>query len=163
MSKNKTDLEIVSELAEEIADENGSSNAPAPEASPADDPKTEGENSSQDKPTEKPKKKKKISDKDKPALTLKEIALKKQNQNLAERKVLLGILAVLLGIQLLFMNAIVLLVVLWCIFHWECFRELDPDVLSCIFDFTKYYVTAVLVELLGGIVYIVHNVFSQKE
>ncbi len=163
MSKNKTDLEIVSELAEEIADENGSSNAPTPDTNPADNSATEGENSSQDTPSEKPKKKKKTPDKDKPTLTLKELALKKQNQNLAERKVLLTILAALLGIQLFFMNAIVLLIVLWCIFHWECFRELDAGVLNCIFDFTKYYVTAVLVELLGGIVYIVHSVFSQKD
>lgn len=47
-------------------------------------------------------------------------------------------------------------------FDWNVFRELDADVLRCIFDFTKYYVTAVLVELLGGIIYIVHRVFSDN-
>lgn len=160
MSKNEKDLEIVSELAKELAGENGTDNPDNGNESPTDNPNPENNDSSKDSSSGKRNKKK--SDKDKPTLTLKEIAAKKQNQNLAERKVLLIILAVLLGIQLLFMNVVVLLIVLWSLFDWECFRELDTDVLKCILDFTKYYVTAVLVELLGGIIYIVHRVFTEK-
>ncbi len=168
MFKSEKDLEIVSALAKEIAEENDSakaetsSNAKESDEIPANHSKAAGADSSQDDVSANHSKKRKKSDKDKPTPTLKELAAKKQNQNLAERKVLLVILAVLLGIQLLFMNAIVLLIVLWSLFDWEFFRELDTDVLKCILDFTKYYVTAVLVELLGGIIYIVHRVFSDK-
>ncbi len=160
MSKNVKDLEIVSEIAKEIAEGKGPANPSGGDDNPTDN--QESRDSDLPKDSSSGKNKKKKSDKGKPTLTLKEIAAKKQNQNLAERKVLLIILAVLLGIQLLFMNAVVLLIVLWSLFDWECFRELDANVLKCILDFTKYYVTAVLVELLGGIIYIVHRVFSEK-
>lgn len=168
MSKSEKDLEIVSELAKEIAEENDSakaqtsSNTNSSDESSSDHSKAVGSDSSQDDHSANHNKKRKKSDKDKPTLTLKELAAKKQYQNLAERKILLVILAVLLGIQLLFMNAVVLLIVLWSLFDWKVFRELSTDVLKCILDFTKYYVTAVLVELLGGIIYIVHRVFSDK-
>lgn len=160
MSKSVKDLEIVSEIAKEIAEGKGPVNPSDGDDNPTDNQESRDGDLPKDSSSDKNKKKK--SDKGKPTLTLKEIAAKKQNQNLAERKVLLIILAVLLGIQLLFMNAIVLLIVLWSLFDWECFRELDANVLKCILDFTKYYVTAVLVELLGGIIYIVHRVFSEK-
>ena len=168
MSKSEKDLEIVSELAKEIAEENDSaktqtsSGANNSDESLTDHSKAVDADLSQDDHSANHTKKRKKFDKDKPTPTLKELAAKKQNQNLAERKILLVILAVLLGIQLLFMNAVVLLIVLWSLFDWEFFRELDTDVLKCILDFTKYYVTAVLVELLGGIIYIVHRVFSDK-
>lgn len=168
MSKSEKDLEIVSELAKEIAEENDSAKAQTSSntnnsgESSTDRSKAPDSDSSQGDHSTNHNKKRKKSDKDKPTLTLKELAVKKQYQNLAERKILLVILAVLLGIQLLFMNAVVLLIVLWSLFDWEVFRELNSDVLKCILDFTKYYVTAVLVELLGGIIYIVHRVFSDK-
>lgn len=168
MSKSDKDLEIVSELAKEIAEKNDSakaqtsSNTNNSDESSTDHSKAGGSDSSQGDHSANHNKKRKKSDKEKPTLTLKELAAKKQYQNLAERKILLAILAVLLGIQLLFMNAVVLLIVLWSLFDWEVFRELNSDVLKCILDFTKYYVTAVLVELLGGIIYIVHRVFSDK-
>lgn len=168
MSKSEKDLEIVSELAKEIATENNSTKVETScdinesDEKPTVHSKKSDTGSSQDDLSTSRNKNRKKTGKDKPTPTLKELAAKKQNQNLAERKILLFILAVLLGIQLLFMNAVVLLIVLWSLFDWEVFRELDTDVLKCILDFTKYYVTAVLVELLGGIIYIVHRVFSDK-
>lgn len=160
MAKSK-DKEIVAEIAEALAEQNGSSNSHTPDENPVNPQKSERDNSSPEYPDGKLPKKKNSAVKDKP--TYKDLALAKKSQNLAERKVLLVIMAVLLGIQLLFMNVIVLLIVLWCVFDHEHFRELDSTVLTCIFDFSKYYVTAVLVELLGGIVYIVHSVFNEKD
>lgn len=168
MSKSEKDLEIVSELAREIAAGNNSSKVKTScdinesDEKPTVDSKESDTDSSQDDLSTSRNKNRKKAGKDKPTPTLKELAAKKQNQNLVERKILLVILAVLLGIQLFFMNAVVLLIVLWNIFDWEVFRDSDTDVLKYILDFTKYYVTAVLVELLGGIIYIVHRVFSDK-
>lgn len=95
--------------------------------------------------------------------TLKELVIKRRSQNLKERKMLLVILAMLLGLQLIFMNAIILLIVLSSLFKFKCFKVVRIDVLTQLLDFSKYYVTAVLVELLGGIIYIVHRVFSDKD
>lgn len=176
MSRNEKDFKILSDLAKTLAKEPGDTITNNTCDEPAASSDSNSNDSSQDNPgskgsrkedgndtkNEKNNNKMKKSGKDGPPVTLRDLALKKQNQNLAERKVLLIILAVLLGLQLLFMNAVVLLIVLWSIFDWKCFRVLDADVLKCILDFTKYYVTAVLVELLGGIIYIVHRVFSER-
>lgn len=165
MAKNKQDLAIVEDLAKELAEsntsieevqineenENTSSNRETENTDGVQSASLPKINMNQTKP-----------DKKKSSSSLKGLAIKKQYQKLAERKVLLVILAVLLGIQLFFMNAIVLLIVLWSSIDSEFFRELNAGVLSCILDFTKYYVTAVLVELLGGIIYVVHRVFSDK-
>ena len=168
MSKNENDLEIIFELAKEIAAENNSIKVQTSreknesDEKPQNSSKELGTDSSQNDLSTNHNKKRKKDGKDKPTPTLKELAAKKKNQNLTERKILLVILAVLLGIQLLFMNAIVLLIIFWSLFDWKCFRALDTNVLKCILDFSKYYVTAVLVELLGGIIYIVHRVFSDN-
>lgn len=159
MPQDKTNLEIVTELAEEIAVESKTSCAPKTE--PKSPAVRDTELSSDLRQSEKSKRNAPTPNKEKP--TLKDIAIKRKNQNLEERKTLLKILALLLGIQLFFMNAVVFLIVYWCVFDRKVFHELDADVLACIFDFTKFYVTAVLVELLGGIVYIVHSVFSDKD
>ena len=167
MSKSEKDLEIVSELAKEIAEENDStkekmaSDGNNDGENLADYPEEVNEDSSQDVSKTKSDKKKKKPTKEKPSLSLKALTAKKENQNLAERKILLIILAVLLGVQLIFMNAVVLLIILWGVFDRDSFRELNPDVLRCVLDFTKYYVTAVLVELLSGIIYIITKVFSR--
>ena len=160
MSGKDKDLEILNEIAKSINVEEN------PEM-----PATEGEGEQQkslDKNSQIDDSKKSDKEKhNKPKgnfpLTSKQLLIKKGNQNLAERKVLLIILAVLLGIQLFFMNAVVLLIILYSIFDWDVFRTLDATVLHSILDFTKYYVTAVLVELLGGIIYIVHRVFTNKD
>lgn len=169
MSKNQKDLEIVSELAKEIAAKNDSTKAKtscgineSDEKPPVHFKKTDTDSSQDDHDKNRNKNRKKDG-KAKTTPALKELAAKKRNQNLAERKILLVILAVLLGVQLLFMNAVVLLIFLWSLFDWQIFRELDTEVLKCVLDFTKYYVTAVLVELLGGIIYIVHRVFSDND
>lgn len=164
MSKSEKDLEIVSELAKEIAEENDSTETSFDDNRPDENATVcvTTEEIKLQKNSKRSEKKRKKLDKGKPALTLKELAAKKQNQNLAERKGLLVILTILLGLQLLFMNTVVLLIVVWISIRAEFLREVDPAVLTSILDFTKYYVTAVLVELLGGIIYIVHRVFSEK-
>lgn len=95
--------------------------------------------------------------------TIKGANIQYQYQKLQERKKLLRILSWLLGIQMVFMNIVVLLIVVWCVFDHKVFRAVDADVLKGILGFTKYYVTAVLVELLSGVLYIVHSVFSEKD
>lgn len=159
MSQNSTDLEIVKELAEEIAEETKDTDGSFVKSMVCTVQNTKGHSEAGN--AKKLKRDTSTSEKEKP--TLKDLMIKKKSQNLAERKTLLWILASLLGIQLLFMNAVVLLIVFWCVFNWKFFHELSAEVLTCIFEFTKYYVTAVLVELLGGIVYIVHSVFSDKD
>lgn len=174
MSENTKDksLELVEEITVAIAEEHGLLNdgasgthqAPPP---PAENDGSPAENSGENdgSPTEnsgeKQRKKRKDNSPKKP--TFKDIEKKKQNQHLHERKVLLIIMSILLGLQLLFMNLVVLLIVMWCAFDFKCFRGIDANVLSYIFEFSKYYITAVLVELLGGIIYIVHSVFSAKD
>lgn len=158
MPQDKTNLEIVTELAEEMAGK--SETSCTPETDSKSHAVQDTDLPSSPRQPEKSKKSAPVPNKEKP--TLKDIAIKRKNQNLEERKTLLKILALLLGIQLIFMNAVVSLIVYWCVFDRKVFHELDANVLACIFDFTKFYVTAVLVELLGGIVYIVHSVFSDK-
>lgn len=159
MHSTDENLEIVSEIAKEIASEN---NSPKQENLNETNTNKQAALSDTDVTTEKSSNKttRKTRNKNKP--TAKDLAIQKQAQNLAERKVLLIILAILFGLQLLFMNAIVLFIVLWSIFDWECFRNIDGSILKSILDFSKYYVTAVLVELLGGIMYIVHRVFTSR-
>lgn len=87
---------------------------------------------------------------------------KKGELNLEERKKLLNILKFLFGAQLFFMNVVVLVIVLWVVLELPFLRTVDDNILTILVDMTKYYITAVLVELLGGVIYIVHNVFSDK-
>lgn len=163
MSENTTDksLELVEEITVAIAEEHGLLNSGASGILPDPSPPTENDGSPTENPGEKQRKKRKEYNTKKP--TFKDIEKKKQNQHLHERKVLLIIMSILLGLQLLFMNLVVLLIVMWCAFDFKCFRGIDANVLSYIFEFSKYYITAVLVELLGGIIYIVHSVFSAKD
>ncbi len=94
--------------------------------------------------------------------SLNDLKRQKGKLNLEERKKLLNILKMLFSIQLIFMNVVVLLIVCWCIFEIPFLRTVNQEILTLLVDLSKYYVTAVLVELLGGIIYIVHNVFSDK-
>lgn len=90
------------------------------------------------------------------------LAKKKGEQTLAERKKLLDILRHLFSIQLIAMNIIVFLAIIWCIFDFPFLKSINQDSLNSIVGLIKFYVGAVLAELLGGIIYIVHNVFSDK-
>lgn len=83
-------------------------------------------------------------------------------QNLEERKKLLDILKILFIIQLVFMNCIVLFIVVWIVFKSKIFNEINSELLKEILLFIKYYISAVLVELLGALVYVIHRVFSAK-
>lgn len=163
MSENTKDksLELVEEITVAIAEEHGLLNDGASGTHQAPPPPAENDGSPTENSGEKQRKKRKDNSPKKP--TFKDIEKKKQNQHLHERKVLLIIMSILLGLQLLFMNLVVLLIVMWCAFDFKCFRGIDANVLSYIFEFSKYYITAVLVELLGGIIYIVHSVFSAKD
>ena len=60
------------------------------------------------------------------------------------------------------MNLLVALIVMWVIFKCKCFNNLNKDILSLIVSFIKSYITVVLAELLGGIIYVTHKVFSEK-
>lgn len=108
----------------------------------------------------------KISDrklkKDKKVITANDLKVKKGLQSLNERKKLLGILKTLFVLQLIFMNIVILLIVGWVVLNIDCFKETNIENLNAIIDLTKYYITAVLVELLAGIIFIVHSVFKDK-
>lgn len=93
-------------------------------------------------------------------VSLEDLKYKKGIQNLDERKKLINVLGIIFAIQLFFMNIIVGLIVSWSIFNFPCFHDINTDLLNILVDLSKYYVTAILVELLGGIIYIVHNVFK---
>ena len=60
------------------------------------------------------------------------------------------------------MNLIVALIIAWVIFKWDRFNNVDKDVLALVVSFVKSYITVVLAELLGGIIYVTHKVFSEK-
>ena len=162
---NEKDLEVVAEIAEAIAEEDEGKEMPETTmeegtCEPTQESPKDEDSVSPSSSNEKPKKKKGPNNPKTPSA--RELLRKKEQQKLEERKTLLRILSTLLGIQIFFMNVVVLLIAVWCVFDFDFFREVDANILSGIFDFTKYYVTAVLVELLGGIIFIVHNVFSEK-
>ena len=90
------------------------------------------------------------------------LAKKKGEQTLAERKKLLDILHHLFSIQLIAMNIIVFLAIIWCIFDFPYLKSINQDSLNNIVGLIKFYVGAVLAELLSGIIYIVKKVFSDK-
>ena len=90
------------------------------------------------------------------------LAKKKGEQTLAERKKLLDILRHLFSIQLIAMNIIVFLAIIWCIFDFPYLKSINQDSLNNIVGLIKFYVGAVLAELLSGIIYIVKKVFSDK-
>lgn len=96
------------------------------------------------------------------SISIRDIRKQKGIQNLEERKQLLSILKRLFGIQLVFMNAIVAVLAVWVVFKIPFFNEVEPEVLKEVMSFVRFYITAVLVELLGGIIYITHKVFSEK-
>ncbi len=83
--------------------------------------------------------------------------------NIKQQKVLLIGLLILFGLQLLTMNIVVILVVIWSIFDFGFFKNIEHGILVEISNLTKYYVTAVLAELLSGIIFIVYKVFSYKD
>lgn len=97
-----------------------------------------------------------------PNISANALRKKKGELNLEERKKLLSILKFLFGAQLFFMNVVVIVIVLWVVLELPFLRIVEDNTLTILVDMTKYYITAVLVELLGGIIYIVHNVFSDK-
>lgn len=97
-----------------------------------------------------------------PKITAAALKAQKGIQNLQERLKLFGVLKVLFGIQMVFMNIIVLLIVAGSFLDLPFTNDLSDDTLKILIGFVKYYITAVLVELLGAIVFVVHNVFSDK-
>ena len=66
----------------------------------------------------------------------------------------------MLGLQLFFMNLIVAVIVFWVVFDCPKFTTLDTNILGIVLSFLKFYISAVIVELLGGMIYIVHKVFN---
>ncbi len=108
------------------------------------------------------KKKTNNENSDSSSLSFDELRKKKGIQNLQERSKLLSILKWLFGIQLVFMNLIVALIIIWVIFKCEHFNNVDKEILGLVVSFVKSYITVVLAELLGGIIYVTHKVFSEK-
>ena len=91
-----------------------------------------------------------------------DLKIKRGIQNLEERARLIKYLFVLFIIQLSVMNFIVFITVLWVALDLPFFKNTDLDTLEIIVNMIKYYITVVLAELLGGIIFIVHQVFSDK-
>lgn len=142
------------ELTSGSSEVNSDNNSEAKEQRCKNDSFTISSNDCSTKPS-KPRKKKS-------ALTADDLKYKKGYQNLEERTKLLGILKSLFKLQLFFMNAIVLIVVLWVALDFSFLRSIDADVLKSIIELLKYYIAAILVELLGGVIFIVHQVFTDK-
>ncbi len=91
-----------------------------------------------------------------------ELADVEKQQKIVHRDQLLHILSRLFTIQLVFMNIIVLCVVVWTVFRCKCFNTVESNVLDIVTSFMKYYISAILAELLTAIIYITHKVFSKK-
>lgn len=100
---------------------------------------------------------------DNPPKTLEEAELRRIQQNLTHREKLIKILRRLFLIQMIFMNVIVLIIVLWVALGFTWLNDVSSEILSEISGMTKFYVTAVLAELLGGVIFIVHSVFRDKK
>lgn len=115
------------------------------------------------KETEKQTRRRRAHSWDDPPKTLEEAELRRIQQNLAHREKLIKILRTLFLIQMVFMNVIVLVIVLWVALGFTWLNDVSVEVLSEISGITKFYVTAVLVELLGGIIFIVQSVFRDKK
>lgn len=115
------------------------------------------------KKTEKKTRKSKEHSWDNPPKTLREAGLRRIQQNLSHRENLIKILGILFLIQMVFMNVIVLAIVLWVALDLTWLNDVSLGALSEISGMTKFYVTAVLVELLGGIIFIVQSVFRDKK
>ncbi len=96
------------------------------------------------------------------SLTKEALEIQRDVNNIGEREKLLDWLKIMFCIQMLFMNSIVLIVVIWVVFDIPIFNSLSGAPLKEVIEFIKYYVTAVLAELLGGVIFIVIKVFSYK-
>ena len=154
----KESLSIVEDALTEQRNQPDESGGNAAAPSNETDENALSENSTVQKPE-------KQSGQDQPPLStirnMRELRVKKGEQNLDERKQLLNILKILFTIQMIFMNAIVLLIILWGGLKLSFLRD-DMEHLEAVIDMTKAYITAILVELLGGIIFIVHNVYSDR-
>ena len=60
------------------------------------------------------------------------------------------------------MNLVILVFLSWIILDIDIFRQVEAEMVKVVSSFLKFYVSAILVELLGGIIYIVHSVYSEK-
>ena len=96
----------------------------------------------------------------KSGITKDSLLAERAKQNISQRKSLLICLIFLLGLRLFFMNLIVAVIVFWVVFDCPKFTTLDTNILGIVLSFLKFYISAVIVELLGGMIYIVHKVFN---
>lgn len=96
------------------------------------------------------------------SLSFDDIKKRQGIQNLTERTRLLNILKTLFAIQLIAMNLLVALVIIWTVFDFTFFNDVNANLLNEVVGFLKFYISAILVELLSAIVYIIHKVFSLK-
>lgn len=87
---------------------------------------------------------------------------KKGVQNLQERKTLLILLGVFFAVQLISMNLFVGFLIFWTTCDISWLREMDFELLSIMTSFMKFYISAILVEILGGIIFITHKVYTEK-
>lgn len=115
------------------------------------------------KETEKRTRRRKAHSWDDPPKTPEEAGLRRIQQNLSHREKLIKIVGALFFAQMTFMNVIVLAIVLWATLDFPWLNKVSPGILSEISGMTKFYVTAVLAELLTGIIFIVQSVFRDKK
>ena len=89
------------------------------------------------------------------------IIQKEENQKLRLRDKLTRTVTKFIWIQLIFFNIVVLLIVLSVTVNLGCFKSVDNDLATLLFEFLKYYISATIAELLGMLVFILHYVFSK--
>ena len=85
------------------------------------------------------------------------------NQTLDNREELIQVLKRLFRLQLVFMNIVVVIIAIWSVFDIPWFHEIDLHIYDSLCSFLKYYVSAVLVEMLSALIFIIHQVFSKKD
>lgn len=95
-------------------------------------------------------------------ISLSDVTKQRRIQNLGERTELLHALKHLFFLQLAVMNLVVGILILWVVFDFSFFNDIHSADLQVCVSFMKYYISAILVELLGGIIFVVHKVFSEK-
>ncbi len=108
-------------------------------------------------PQNEAKKEETISD-----ISLSDVTKQRRIQNLGERTELLRILKHFFFFQLAVMNLVVGALVFCVVFDFKFLNDIQTADLQICVSFMKYYISAILVELLGGIIFVVHKVFSEK-
>lgn len=88
-----------------------------------------------------------------------------ESQKRTFKPILLAIISVLIFFQLIFSNAVILIIVLSLVAGNDkilFINKIDLTIVSELFNFLKYYITSTVVELLAMIYFIIRYVFNDS-